>query len=189
MATELSSMTSSKSNRAVGGHSRATPEFLAIMAIIGLYAASLYFGLPQRGTELVVAGHAAATPDHHSADAVGGHHAAVSEPGEHAGTAPADPAPAGHGSVEAPPYWTVIPFVLLLGAIEHLSRTSRLRCRSSETSREVLRAYQAEPEQRRALQRLVEAVERSIFGGRPLPREEFDACRGYAQSLLQGQRG
>ena len=76
--------------------------------------------------------------------------------------------------------------MLLLGAISHLSSTSRLQCRFSETSREVLRAYQAEPEQRRALEQLVRAVELSIFGGRPLSRRDFDSCQISLKTLLQG---
>ena len=79
--------------------------------------------------------------------------------------------------------------MLLLGAIAHLSKTSHLNCRSSETSREVLRGYQAEPEQRRALQSLVLAVERSIFGGRPLSREEFDSCHVCLKTLVQEANG
>jgi len=66
----------------------------AIVALLGLYFVSSLLGLPQRATELVVAGHAshAATSDHASAEAQ-------------------------HAQPSAPPYWTVIPFVCLLGAI------------------------------------------------------------------------
>jgi Na+/H+ antiporter NhaD/arsenite permease-like protein len=58
----------------------------AILAVVAAYAASLLVGLPQLGTQLIIAAH------------------------EHA------PEPAA-ATTAAPPFWTVIPFVLLLGAI------------------------------------------------------------------------
>jgi Na+/H+ antiporter NhaD/arsenite permease-like protein len=61
----------------------------AIVVVVGLYLVALVIGLPQRGTELIVASQA-----------------------EHAsGAAHEGPA------LEAPPFWTVLPFVLLLGGI------------------------------------------------------------------------
>jgi Na+/H+ antiporter NhaD/arsenite permease-like protein len=63
---------------------------LAILAIIAVYLASAIGGQPQHATALVVQGHA--------------HHEAAEQGSEHAGPS-------------APPYWTVMPFVFLLGAI------------------------------------------------------------------------
>ena len=67
----------------------------AISAIIGLYLLSSLWGLPALATGMVV------DALHHHAAMDGS--SAVSEHGAH--------------SAAAPPYWTVIPFVLLLGAI------------------------------------------------------------------------
>lgn len=108
---------------------------LAIAAIALLYFGSALLGLPQRGTELIVRGghdhqqHAAAGdqasaemghggPEDHAA---GDHGGAGHEPAEGAGGASAEAAPGEAAPAEAapgvPPYWSVIPFVLLLGAI------------------------------------------------------------------------
>ena len=76
----------------LGQHGRGNTVVWAIVAIIGLYLLSSVWGLPERATELVVS-------NLH-------HHAVVDE-----GTATSAHA------VTAPPYWMVIPFVLLLGAI------------------------------------------------------------------------
>jgi Na+/H+ antiporter NhaD/arsenite permease-like protein len=63
----------------------------AIIALIGVYIATAFAGYPQRATELASAGHTEhAEPEEANADAL---------------------IPA------APPIWTIIPFVLLLGAI------------------------------------------------------------------------
>jgi Na+/H+ antiporter NhaD/arsenite permease-like protein len=79
-----------------------------IVTVIGLYLVSVFLGLPQHATQLVAAAHASAdgaVADH--ATNLGGDHssseAALSSPPH------ADPA--------APPYWTVVPFLLLLGVI------------------------------------------------------------------------
>src|SRR5690349_14583207 len=61
----------------------------AILVVAGLYVLALLLGWPQRGTELIVA-------------SVSGH----------GGGAAHDAPP-----IEAPPFWTVLPFVLLLGGI------------------------------------------------------------------------
>ena len=123
-------MTSSKSNKECGYLSKVSPVVWALLAIIGLYLASLYFGLPQLGTELVNAGHDVAASagrvsaeiGDHAAAVVGGHDAMQNASGEHVdsqqgGHPPAGFPPDGHAPVEAPPYWMIIPFVLLLGAI------------------------------------------------------------------------
>ncbi|MEO2048498.1 MAG: sodium:proton antiporter [Pirellulales bacterium] len=80
----------------------------ALLTVIGFYLISAFYGLPQYGTELVTGSHlvasvgVTATAEHgqfsgegHSSGEGGGHHA----------------------SAEAPPLWTIVPFVLLLGAI------------------------------------------------------------------------
>ncbi len=77
-----------------GQQSRGNVVVWAIVAIIGLYLLSSLWGLPERATELVV------SALHHHEMAAG---PAAGDHGEHQAT--------------APPYWTVIPFVLLLGAI------------------------------------------------------------------------
>ena len=66
----------------------------AIMVVLGLYMVSAIFGLPQHATSLVTNAHE--------------HHVAASAVNE---------SEADHASASTPPYWTVIPFVLLLGAI------------------------------------------------------------------------
>lgn len=66
----------------------------AILAVIVIYFVSAFFGQPQFATQLVVRAHAERAE--HTAEAARG---------------------AEHATNSAPPYWTVIPFVLLLGAI------------------------------------------------------------------------
>ncbi len=70
-----------------GGHGLAV---WAILAVVGCYLIGAAIGLPQHATELVIAAH-----DHDA----GATHDAQESP------------------LAAPPYWTIIPFVLLLGAI------------------------------------------------------------------------
>lgn len=67
----------------------------AIVAGLAVYLVSAFLGYPQYATELVVGGH--------------GHEVVADHASGHADTHHASPA--------APPYWTVIPFVFLLGAI------------------------------------------------------------------------
>jgi len=74
---------------------------LALCAIVGLYAASLMVGQPQRATQIVV-------------DSV---NARLAED-------PAVPKDA-RASAEAPPLWTITPFLLLLGAIAFLPLMDR----------------------------------------------------------------
>lgn len=66
----------------------------AILALLGLYTFALLAGLPQQATSIVVAEAA------------------------HHGTGAGHPVPSEtHAASHAPPYWTVVPFVLLLAAI------------------------------------------------------------------------
>jgi Na+/H+ antiporter NhaD/arsenite permease-like protein len=75
--------------------SRGNVVVWAIVTIIGLYLLSAVWGLPGHATEMVVD-----ALHHHETI---GHGTEASDHGSHASV--------------APPYWTVIPFVLLLGAI------------------------------------------------------------------------
>lgn len=77
----------------------------AIIAVILIYAMSFVAGYPQRWTVEALGGHAtAAEADRADVAAVENHADEADVEGEHAAIAP-------------PPLWTVIPFVLLLGAI------------------------------------------------------------------------
>ena len=88
----------------------ATPSYTRLLAAIGIltviYLAALVQGLPQRGTAAVVA----ASGGHGEAHAET-EHATAAEP-----NAEAEPS-AGHGPLTPPPLGTIVPFVLLLGAI------------------------------------------------------------------------
>ena len=93
MATDMASVTSpvetGKSNKV----------FWALVSVVSLYLLSALWGYPQYATELVTSAHS---------------HEAVEHGVEHAVEAGAG----AHGEESlAPPYWTVIPFVCLLGAI------------------------------------------------------------------------
>ena len=94
MAMDLAGMAStghqSKGNKVVG----------ALLVAFGIYLACALFGLPQLATQMVVAGHShEVAADHHSSEAH------LHTGAEH------------HESPTAPPYWTILPFVCLLGAI------------------------------------------------------------------------
>jgi len=78
--------------------SSSTPLLLAIALILALYGLSAWMGLPQRGTAIVTA---AAHGD--AAHADDGRQAEDAHSGQH--------------QVGHPPYWMILPFVLLLGAI------------------------------------------------------------------------
>ncbi|TWT77350.1 Citrate transporter [Posidoniimonas polymericola] len=115
---------------------------LAIVLVAAIYVAALVAGLPQKATALIVASNAAhgatehadgghadaahADEDHADGEHADEEHAADDHAGEQAGEAghsdsehaDAEHADHGHGEgIVAPPVWTVIPFVLLLGAI------------------------------------------------------------------------
>lgn len=81
----------------------------AIVYVLVGYAIALALGLPQYGTQLVVdhLGHA----EHEHLDEAEG----VEHPGESHAEPP--PAEATHEAPAAPPFWMVVPFVILLGAI------------------------------------------------------------------------
>jgi Na+/H+ antiporter NhaD/arsenite permease-like protein len=90
---------------------------IATSAILGLYAVSLLFGLPQTGTRMIVeaagvhavegehAPEAAAEAGHGQPETAEAGHEAAAEPGGHE-------AAKGH-----PPFWMVLPFALLLLSI------------------------------------------------------------------------
>ena len=90
MATDMASMTSS------GNEGRGNMVVWAIATVIAMYLISTFFGQPQYATSLVKAAHDLGAVSHDVAH---------------------DAGEASHGESAAPPYWTVIPFVLLLGAI------------------------------------------------------------------------
>jgi Na+/H+ antiporter NhaD/arsenite permease-like protein len=71
----------------------------AILALLVVYAVAVLAGWPQRGTELII------------------HSSSHEATGEHAGAHVADVEGKATHAAAAPPIWTVIPFVLLLGAI------------------------------------------------------------------------
>jgi len=74
---------------------------------------------------------------------------------------------------------------LLLEAIRILSLELG-RPKASSTSRELLGLYALDDLRRRSFEALVLAVESALFGGRPLHREAYAACRGHF-SLLAGR--
>jgi len=93
IAADIASMTSTQHK------AQSNKVVWALVAVLGLYAASLLLGFPQYATELVVGAHEShATADAHTA-------------AEHG------PTGAHHAEPSAPPYWTVVPFICLLGAI------------------------------------------------------------------------
>jgi Na+/H+ antiporter NhaD/arsenite permease-like protein len=77
----------------------------AIVAVLALYGASFAWGLPQRWTAAVTAGHEEGA-DHGVAAPAAEREELVEEEGQGA-----------HRAAEPPPLWTIIPFVLLLTAI------------------------------------------------------------------------
>lgn len=91
MASDIATMAST------GHRGKGNQVVLAIVTVLGIYAVAAIFGLPQQATELVVEGHA-----HHAAEHHGETHAATDTH---------------HAESTSPPYWTVIPFACLLGAI------------------------------------------------------------------------
>lgn len=115
------------------GTPKAGPAVGAILAVLLIYAGTLALGLPQLGTEKIVAAasHGAHAEDDvaHDHDGDGDHDAEDHDAGEHDedhgdgdhdGNAPHDESDHhsdGHAAGGAPPVWTVTPFVLLLLAI------------------------------------------------------------------------
>ena len=66
--------------------------------------------------------------------------------------------------------------MLLQRALSRIEERSGRRWARSLTSREILRRGALEGEDREALRTLVEAVERSLFGGLALTREDYELC-------------
>ncbi len=91
------------------------PVIAAIMIGVALYGGSLFMGLPQKGTEIVVA---AASHDHDEptshAPSEGAEQEAERDDVEHAIGAHDGESHGKAGQPHAPPVWTVTPFVLLL---------------------------------------------------------------------------
>ncbi len=85
----------------------------ALLTSVLAYAVCLSLGLPQYGTELVVEHQAHGG---HSDHAVESTHA-VEPPSDHGQTATDSHASESEHVTMAPPFWTVIPFIILLGAI------------------------------------------------------------------------
>jgi Na+/H+ antiporter NhaD/arsenite permease-like protein len=83
-----------------------------LLAVVGLYLISAFYGLPQYGTELVNASHQAA-----SADVAATAEHATHDPRDTGEHEIADAHGTEHAPMVPPPMWMVIPFVLLLGAI------------------------------------------------------------------------
>jgi Na+/H+ antiporter NhaD/arsenite permease-like protein len=93
------------------GGARATPSWpvlLGLVAMIAIYGVAAVIGYPQAGRDAIVAASAA----EHTAAA---EHAVDDEGAEHTGDLGVDHH--GHAKLPAPPIWTVIPFLALLGAI------------------------------------------------------------------------
>ena len=93
------------------GGARATPSWpvlLGLVAMIAIYGVAAVIGYPQAGRDAIVAASAA----EHTAAAK---HAVDDEGAEHTGDLGVDHH--GHAKLPAPPIWTVIPFLALLGAI------------------------------------------------------------------------
>ncbi len=80
-----------------GHRSKGNKVVWALGALLILYSAAALLGYPQAATQMVVDGH-------HSHETAGALHEVVD-------------AEAHHATSNAPPYWTVIPFLCLLGAI------------------------------------------------------------------------
>jgi len=77
--------------------------------------------------------------------------------------------------------------LLLLDAIAVLRERRDPGLPESLTSREVLRRLELTGDARAAFQALVQAVERSLFGGRPAAPDDYDACRSSYRALVEGE--
>ncbi len=109
-----------------------------------------------------------------------------------AAPAAAGPPPAGGQPAEAPPgdagrlpaderYGEAV-HALLLDAIRQLAARFRIAIPSSRTSREILGLLPLQAGRRDAFAELVRTVERSLFGGAPLGRDDYE--RSLAQVRL-----
>lgn len=74
--------------------------------------------------------------------------------------------------------------LLLLGAIAELRRRLEPGLPESLTSREVLRRLELSGPARDAFAALVQAVERTLFGGRPAGPDDYDACKRSYRTLV-----
>ncbi len=96
-------------------HAHATPKpgpvIGAVLALLVVYVGTLALGLPQQGTEIIVA-----AAHHETADAADHAEAADHASGgeEHDAEQNAEHGHGAHAAGAAPPVWTVTPFVLLL---------------------------------------------------------------------------
>ncbi|MFM8952712.1 MAG: sodium:proton antiporter [Planctomycetaceae bacterium] len=88
---------------------RRDPTLLGIAALLAAYIVAALAGWPQHGRDLLVAAQAAHGSDHAAGDAHAAGHGDNVHPGDHGGA--------------APPLATVIPFLILLGAIAILPLT------------------------------------------------------------------
>ena len=93
----------------------------AIIAIVAAYAAAAAMQWPQKGTEIVKA-HAAHGDDHdeHDDEHPDAKHAGTDEQHEHDDAHDdhsTDDKHESHATINPPPFWTVIPFAVLLGCI------------------------------------------------------------------------
>ena len=77
--------------------------------------------------------------------------------------------------------------LILLGAIQHLSRTASFVSKDSFTSRELAAELRVDEPRKRAFRDLVLAVEESIFRGRRMTEARFGLCRDHFETLLQGE--
>lgn len=79
--------------------------------------------------------------------------------------------------------------LLLLRAVRRLIRHGGRRIPVGRTSREVLATAGLETTSRESLRELVLAVERYLFGGRRLAREDYERCRDAFQRLESSLEG
>lgn len=106
------------------GATSSWPVLLGLVVAIALYGVAAVQGYPQAGRDAIVAAAAHHADADHGADDAGHHDDSDHEHDEHGGDhddhaadAHADDIHAAHVETPAPPVWTVIPFLALLGAI------------------------------------------------------------------------
>lgn len=98
------------------GHGSSAPVVTSIVALVLAYAVALALGLPQHGTQLIV-DHMSHDSHADTHDSAGEHHEEHTQADPHAEPHAASPGEAAVHDTTAPPFYTVIPFVMLLGAI------------------------------------------------------------------------
>jgi len=77
--------------------------------------------------------------------------------------------------------------LLLLRFLEDVRVRARLTLRPAQTSREILAGAELPDGTRVNLARIVDSVEHSHFGGRPVSRDAFDACLEGYQAFLAAE--